>query len=101
MSARYSKSFKIQAVKEVIENKKSAAQVAREVGVNPNTMRQWLKQYKKDEKDPFVGSGNLHEKDKRIRDLERKIKDLEEENEILKKLRPSLRRTEKNEVRIY
>lgn len=85
MSTRYSKSFKMQAVKEVIENKKSAAQVAREIGVNPNSMRQWLKQYRKNEKDPFVGSGNLHEQDKRIRELERKLKDLEEENEILKK----------------
>jgi transposase len=85
MSTKYSQEFKLEAVKQVVEGKKSAAQVARELGVNENTMRLWVQLYRKDKDEPFVGSGNLHSQDKRIRDLEKRIKDLEEENEILKK----------------
>lgn len=85
MTTRYSKDFKLEAVRQVVEDKKSAAQVARELGINVNTMRLWVQQYRKNKDEPFVGSGNLHSDDKHIRDLERRIKDLEEENEILKK----------------
>lgn len=85
MSTKYSKEFKIEAVKNAVENHKSAAEVARELGVNANTMRLWIKQYKEDKNEPFVGSGNLRAEAQHIRNLERKVKDLEEENAILKK----------------
>ena len=35
---KYSREFKIQAVKRIVEDKRSAAQVARELGVNENTV---------------------------------------------------------------
>ncbi len=85
MSTKYSKEFKLEAVKNAVENHKSAAEVARELGVNANTMRLWVKQYKEDKKEPFVGSGNLRAEAQRIRDLEKEVKDLKEENAILKK----------------
>ena len=38
----YSIEYKIQAVKRVTEDGKSAAQVSRELGINVNTLREWL-----------------------------------------------------------
>ena len=83
--SQYSIEFKTQAVKRVIEDGLSAAQVARELGINHGTVMEWVRRYKEDEKEPFVGSGNLRSEAKKIRELEKQIKDLQEENAILKK----------------
>ena len=85
MRKRYSEEFKINAVKHCLENNLTAAQTARESGINENTMRHWLKTYKEDESEPFVGSGNLRTEERELRELKKRIRDLEEENEILKK----------------
>ena len=81
----YSNEFKIQAVKRVVEDGVSSAQVARELGININTLREWVKRYKENQDEPFVGSGNLRTEARDIRELEKRIRDLEEENAILKK----------------
>ena len=85
MGIRYSEEFKLNAIKRCMEYGLNAAQAARELGVNANTMRQWLRMYKQNPTEPFVGSGNLHEEDQQIREYKKRIRDLEEENEILKK----------------
>jgi len=82
---RYSKEFKLQAVKRVIEDGVTQTQAAKELGINIETMRSWIHAYRENREEPFVGSGQLHQEDRRIKDLERRVKDLEEENEILKK----------------
>lgn len=82
---KYSKEFKLQAVKRVMEDGKSQKQVASELGMSIDTLRSWIRTYKEKPEEPFVGSGQLRQEDRRIRELERRIKDLEEENEILKK----------------
>lgn len=81
----YSIEYKIQAMKRVTEDGKSAAQVSRELGINVNTLREWLRKYREDKAELFVGSGNLRAEAKSIKELEKRIKDLEEENAILKK----------------
>jgi transposase len=86
MGKRYSDEFKINAVKHCLDQNLTAAQTARELGVNENTMRQWLKTYKQNEEEPFVGSGNLRTEEREIKELKKRIRDLEEENEILKKV---------------
>ena len=85
MGKRYSEEYKINAVKRCTENNLPASHVARELGINENTMRHWLRMYKENPSEPFVGSGNLHKEDQDLRDLKKRIRDLEEENEILKK----------------
>ena len=85
MGKKYSQEFKLQAVKRCIEQKLPAAQVARELGVNENTMRQWVKTYRENQSEPFVGSGNLRSEELELRELRKRIRDLEEENAILKK----------------
>ena len=85
MGKFYDKDFKLNTVKLVMEEGKTAAQVARDLGISEKTLYGWIAQYKKDSKNPFVGSGNLKPEAQATRDLEREIRELREENEILKK----------------
>ncbi len=84
MAQTYSIEFKEEACKRV-QSGVPAAQVARELGVNVNTLYTWMSRFKEHPADPFVGSGNLHQEDAELRALKKRIKDLEEENEFLKK----------------
>ena len=84
MAQTYSIEFKEEACKRV-QSGVPAAQVARELGINVNTLYTWMSRFKEHPTDPFVGSGNLHQEDAELRALKKRIKDLEEENEFLKK----------------
>ena len=84
MAQTYSIEFKEEACKRV-QSGVPAARVARELGVNVNTLYTWMSRFKEHPAEPFVGSGNLHQKDAELCALEKRIKDLEEENEFLKK----------------
>ena len=44
----YSIEYKIQAVKRVTEDGKTASQVSKELGINVNTLREWVKRYRED-----------------------------------------------------
>jgi transposase len=84
-AGRYSTEFKIQAVKLVVDGGQPSTTVASSLGVNANTVRDWVKTYKENTGQPFVGSGNLRDIDEENRQLRKRLRDLEEENEILKK----------------
>lgn len=84
MAQKYSVEFKEQACKRVLTGI-PAAQVARELDINVNTLYTWMSRYKEHPAQPFVGSGNLHQEEAQLRALKKRIRDLEEENEFLKK----------------
>ncbi len=84
MAQTYSIEFKEEAC-ERVQSGVPVAQVARELGVNVNTLYTWMSRFKEHPADPFVGNGNLHQEDAELRALKKRIKDLEEENEFLKK----------------
>ncbi len=67
----------------ISENHKSVAQVAREVGVNENTLHGWMKKYGQQSEIKAVQSFSSAEAV--LRALQKEIRDLKEENEILKK----------------
>ena len=84
MANKYSIEFKEEAVKRVISGE-SASKVARDLGINVNSLYTWKARYQQHPEQPFVGSGNLRAEDADIKKLQKRIKDLEEENEFLKK----------------
>jgi len=43
---RYDKSFKEQAVRLVLEQRRSIPSVARDIGIHDNTMYNWVNEYK-------------------------------------------------------
>ena len=92
MAQTYSIEFKEEACKRV-QSGVPAAHVARELGVNVNTLYTWMPRFKEHPAESFVGSGNLHQEDAELHALKKRIKDMEEENEFLKKQASSLPRS--------
>jgi transposase len=80
---RFEEAFKIETVKYLSENNKPVAQVAREVGVNENTLHNWVKKYGQQPEIKAVQSFSSEAAE--LRALQKEIRDLKEENEILKK----------------
>ena len=81
---KYSNEFKEEAVKRVLSGV-PASQVAREIGVNVNSLYTWKTRYLKHPEQPFVGSGKLRADDDELRKLRQQVKYLQQENEFLKK----------------
>lgn len=83
---RYDKSFKEQAVRLVLEQRRSIPSIAIDIGIHDNTMYNWVNEYKKHKENSFPGSGNLRPEDEELRNLRKRVADLEMENKILKKV---------------
>ncbi|MCC3359599.1 transposase [Bacillus sp. REN16] len=80
---RYDEAFKIETVKYISENNKAVAQVAREIGVNENTVHGRVKRYGQQPEIKAVKF--FSSEDAELKALQKEIRDLKEENEILKK----------------
>lgn len=79
---RYSAEFRADAVALARSSDRPLAQVARDLGVNHETLRQWVKSAERAE-DPVVAAESA--KDAEIARLRRQVRELETEREILRK----------------
>lgn len=79
---RYSDEFKAGAIKLVLENRQSIAEVCRNLGVSRNAMDRWLSAEKDSHDDEKV---RLRELEAENRKLRKEKEDLEDTVEILKK----------------
>ena len=82
---KFDKAFKEQVTRRIIEGTTTTTKMADELGVHYTTVRDWVRQYKRDGAGAFPGSGHLKPEDDELRRLRRELADLKEENEILKK----------------
>jgi len=80
---RYDETFKKETVKYIAENHKTIAQVARETGVNTNTLHGWIKKYGQQPEIKAIQTFPSPEAE--LRALQKEMRDFKEENEILKK----------------
>ncbi len=80
---RYDETFKKETVKYILENNKPVAQIARETGVNTNTLYSWIKKYSEQPEVKSVQTFSTPEAE--LKAMQKQLRDLEEENEILKK----------------
>ena len=82
-SGKYSPEFKEAAVREVIDNSRTIADVARGLGVVEQTLGNWVKAYRE------LHAGEEPElsvtERARIKELEREVRELRMENEFLGK----------------
>ncbi|MGI6452493.1 MAG: transposase [Syntrophomonadaceae bacterium] len=78
---RYDAEFKADAARLVKESGRSVASVAKDLGVNPQTLRNWLRDNKKQSSD----KARLIELEAELRAEKRRTADLEETVAILKK----------------
>ncbi len=82
---RYSREFKIDAVKRVIEDGVPQTHVARDLGISTNSLAMWKRQYLEDPTYTFPGHGKQKPEDAELARLRRENVQLREELEILKK----------------
>jgi transposase len=82
----YSREFKLEAVRQLLEGKKGLAQTARNLQINRTMLSRWRKEYLADPDSAFLGSGRHKPADEDLAQLRREIVELREEREILKKV---------------
>lgn len=84
----YSREFKIDAVKMVVEKGMKQADVARDLGLSPQMFWRWVRQYRAKAREAFPGVGNGPErdhKDDQILELKKQLERVSMERDILKK----------------
>ena len=81
----YTAEFKLAAVKMILEQKLSVAEVARRLGVGENLLHTWKKAVLADGTKAFPGSDHLTPQEEEIRKLKAEVKRLEAARDILKK----------------
>lgn len=82
---RYSQEFKDQLVEEVIRFSKPIAQVAREYRISPQSLRNWVHQYRATHDTDDPGAGADAKKTVREQQLEAELQELKAEVAFLKK----------------
>ena len=83
---RFTREFKLEAVRQVVVEGRTRRQVADELGLNANMLGRWIKQLRSDPVQSFPGNGNLKARDKEVEDLRRQVARLKGELSFLKKV---------------
>ena len=82
---QYTKEYKIEAVRLIVDEGRPISEVARELGIAQSLLHRWKKKYEEGEIEPFPGKGCLSPEDEELHRLRRENKRLRIEHEILKK----------------
>ena len=81
----YSKEFKLEAIKMVLDQGINSTEVGRQLGVDGSSVRNWIKIYSDKKDESFPGSGKLSPNDQEIKRLKDELKTLKMERYFLKK----------------
>ena len=81
---RYTKEFKMEAIQLVESQGGNASKVARHLGIKPDLLNRWIREYKSDNEHSFPGLGHSKESDEMSR-LKKELADTKMERDILKK----------------
>lgn len=81
----FDKEFKQEAVNLVLNQGVSKTEVARRLGVNPNTIGNWVKAFQESGEGAFPGNGKLTPEAEEIRRLKEENRKLKLERDFLKK----------------
>ena len=82
---KYTREFKQDAVRLVVEQGYNHSEAARNLGIDRGMLGRWVKEFQEDEREAFRGNGKLtteHEELRRLREENRRLK---LERDILKK----------------
>jgi transposase len=82
---KFSREFKLEALRLIQEKGYSQLQVARDLEIRPEMLRRWKKQYLEDRAGAFPGEGEMRGEQGELSRLRRENERLREEREILKK----------------
>jgi transposase-like protein len=85
MGIKYTQEFKDDAVRLVLSGEATMTQIARDLGINPNTLGAWKKEYCSEHKEP-ASAGKVGETPQaELARLRREVRRLRMERDILKK----------------
>jgi transposase len=82
--SKYSPEFREEAVQIALKSSKTISEVARELDLNSETLRGWVKKYQKQQESAADADLTVSER-ARLKELERRNRELEMENSFLKK----------------
>ena len=82
---KFSREFKLEAVRLVRDRGVSAAQAARDLEVHANVLRKWVGDFASDPQQAFPGHGQMKPEQLEIDRLRRQVAKLKAERDILKK----------------
>lgn len=82
---KFSREFKLEAVRLVRERGVSVAQASRDLDVHQNVLRKWVRAFTADPRDAFPGHGQMKPEQLEIERLRREVARLKAERDILKK----------------
>ncbi|MCR6673115.1 IS3 family transposase [Devosia ginsengisoli] len=88
---KFSREFKLEAVKLVRERGVAVAQAARDLDLHVNVLRKWVREQSADPQQAFPGHGQMKPEQLEIEKLRREVAKLKAERDILKKPRGLLR----------
>lgn len=81
----YDKEFKRETVRLIMQYGKPTSAVSKDLGINPNVIYRWVRQYKEDSEHSFPGKGHQKPAEEELRKLKKQLADVTEERDILKK----------------
>ena len=82
---RFSREFKIEAVKLVKDRGVSVSQASRDLDLNEGVLGRWVNELAQDEQDAFPGAGNMKPEQAEIVRLRKEVATLKMERDLLKK----------------
>lgn len=85
MAKHYTRDFKIEVCKLIVEENLKPMIVAKQFGLHHVMVYRWVNEYQTYGDQAFVGKGHLQAKDAKLKQLEKELERLQQENEILKK----------------
>jgi transposase len=83
---RFDREFKIEAVRVALSGERTQKDVARDLGINPETLYRWVHEFRSDASQSFPGNGRVKDRDRELEQLRREVHRLESENTFLKKV---------------
>ena len=83
---RYTREFKVEAVRLYEASGKSMRAIEQELGITPYLLSKWVQQYREREAVAFPGKGKLPETEVEVQRLRREVEILRQERDILKKV---------------
>jgi transposase len=92
---RFTCEFKIETVRLVADGGNNVTQIAQDMGIPPNTLHKWIRQFCEKPDEAFPCSGHIMSEAEHIRQLKREIDRLRMECNILKKAMDSFSKDQK------
>lgn len=82
---RFTREYKLEAVRLSAEGTKSVATVAAELGIDAHQLYRWRRAFEQGGVAAFPGNGKTNSQDEELHQLRRKLKQVTEERDFLKK----------------